>query len=35
MVRLTKSAKEQGRQIGFSERAVAGLGAGGLGELER
>ncbi len=32
MGKLSVSAKEQGRTVGFSERAIAGLGAGGLGE---
>jgi solute carrier family 25 oxoglutarate transporter 11 len=33
MGKLTKRAKEQGKQIGFSERAVAGLSAGGLAAI--
>lgn len=33
MGNLTKRAKEAGRPVGFADRAIAGLGAGGLGEL--
>jgi solute carrier family 25 oxoglutarate transporter 11 len=33
MGKLTKRAKEQGKQIGFSERAVAGFSAGGLAAI--
>jgi solute carrier family 25 oxoglutarate transporter 11 len=32
---LTKRAKDAGRPVGFADRAVAGLGAGGLGESAR
>lgn len=30
---LTRRAKDSGRPVGFADRAVAGLGAGGLGKL--
>ena len=33
MGRLTQRAKEQGKQVGFSERATAGLAAGGLAAM--
>ncbi|VUC34302.1 unnamed protein product [Clonostachys rosea] len=33
MAKLTARAKEQGRQIGFSERATAGLSAGGIAAM--
>jgi solute carrier family 25 oxoglutarate transporter 11 len=33
MGKLTQRAKDQGKQIGFSERAVAGLSAGGLAAM--
>lgn len=33
MIRLTARAKEKGQQIGFAERAAAGLSAGGLAAL--
>jgi solute carrier family 25 oxoglutarate transporter 11 len=32
MGRLQGRAKEQGTSVGFAERALAGLSAGGLGE---
>lgn len=32
MGNLTQRAKDAGRPVGFAERAIAGLGAGGLGE---